>query len=138
MKVDYDPPVAPDHVLVAGNSLLMTGVAALPISENREFSFLPSSLASLSDKEKADIESHFRAKLASESSGKYVKNVTFLFDSFHGLPGLKLDFDDLGDHNTSYIFVKDGKYISFDYIYNVKEKTYADQVIAQSAASISL
>ena len=138
MQVDYDSPVAPDHVLVAGNHLLMTGVAALPISENREFSFLPSSLASLSDKEKADIESHFRAKLASESSGKYVKNVTFLFDSFHGLPGLKLDFDDQGDHNTSYIFVKDGKYISFDYIYNVKEKTYADQVIAQSAASISL
>ena len=35
MKVDYDPPVAPDHVLVAGNRLLMTGVVALPISENR-------------------------------------------------------------------------------------------------------
>lgn len=30
MQVDYDPPVAPDHVLVAGNHLLMTGVAALP------------------------------------------------------------------------------------------------------------
>ena len=41
-------------------------MAALTISENREFSFLPSSLASLSDKEKADIESHFRAKLASK------------------------------------------------------------------------
>lgn len=30
------------------------------------------------------------------------------------------------------------KYISFDYIYNVKEKDYADRVIAQSLESISL
>ncbi len=30
MRVDYDPPVAPDHVLVAGNRNLMTGVLALP------------------------------------------------------------------------------------------------------------
>lgn len=67
-----------------------------------------------------------------------MKNVKFLFGTFHGRDGLRLDFDDQGDHNTSYIFVKDGKYISFDYIYNVKEKDYADRVIAQSLESISL
>lgn len=138
MRVNYDPPIAPDHVLVAGNRLLMTGVVALPIAENKEFSFLPASLSSLSDEKKADIESHFRKKLAGESTGKYVKNVKFLFGTFHGRDGLRLDFDDQGDHNTSYIFVKDGKYISFDYIYNVKEKDYADRVIAQSLESISL
>ena len=138
MKVDYDPPVAPDHVLVAGNRLLMTGVAVLSLSENPEFSFLPSSLSGLTDAKKEEIIRHFQDKLASESTGKYVKNVSFLFGPVHGMDGLQLDFDDQGDHTRSYIFVKDGKYISFDYIYNLKEKDYAEGVIAQSVQSISL
>lgn len=137
MKVDYDPPVAPDHVLVAGNRLLMTGVVALPISENREFSFLPSSLSHLSDGDKENVMAHFKSKLAGESTGRYVENVKFLFGSFHGRDGLRLDFDDQGDHNTSYIFVKDGKYISFDYIYNTKERDYAERVMERSLESIS-
>lgn len=138
MRVDYDPPIAPDHVLVAGNRNLMTGVLALPIRENGDFSFLPDSLSSLTDAQKQDITDHFRKKLASESTGKYVKNVTFRFMPVNGRDGLVLDFDDQGDHSRSYIFVKDGKYISFDYIYNMKEKDYAEKVIRQSVSSISL
>ena len=138
MKVDYDPPIAPDHVLVAGNRNLMTGVLALPIKGNGDFSFLPESLSSLTEAQKQDITSHFKNKLASESTGKYVKNVTFRFIPIHGRDGLVLDFDDQGDHSRSYIFVKDGKYISFDYIYNIKERDYAEKVIEQSVNSISL
>lgn len=138
MRVDYDPPVAPDHVLVAGNRNLMTGVLALPIKENGDFSFLPASLSSLTEAQKQNIVDHFKAKLASESTGKYVKNVIFRFMPINGRDGLVLDFDDQGDHSRSYIFMKDGRYISFDYIYNVKEKDYAEKIIRQSVSSISL
>lgn len=138
MKVDYDPPVASDHVLVAGNRLLMTGAAVLPLAENPDFNFLSSGLSGLTEGKKNDIIRHFKEKLASESAGKYVKNVSFSFGPIHGMDGMQLDFDDQGDHNRSYIFVKDGKYISFDYIYSLKEKDYAEKVIAQSVQSISL
>ncbi len=67
-----------------------------------------------------------------------MKNVIFRFMPINGRDGLVLDFDDQGDHSRSYIFMKDGRYISFDYIYNVKEKDYAEKIIRQSVSSISL
>ena len=138
MKVDYKPPIAPDHVLVAGNLSLMTGVTALPLTDNEELSFLPESLSGLTKEEQASIIDHFKAKVASEANGKKVKNMKFKFTTLYGRDCLTMDFEDKDSHNQSYIFVQDGKYISFDYIYTDKDKEYAEKVIEQSVKSISL
>lgn len=138
MKVDYDPPVAPDHVMVAGNLSLMTGVIALPIEENEEWSFFPKSFSNLTKEEQASITEHLKAKIASEPNGKKVKDMEFRFTNLYGRDCLIMEFEDQGSHSESYIFVQDGKYISFDYIYDDRDKDYARNVIEQSVKSISL
>lgn len=138
MRVDYKPPVAPDHVLVAGNLSLMTGVTALPIEENDDLSFFPESLAGLTKDEQASIVDHLKAKIADEANGRKVKKTKFDFRNVYGRDALIMDFEDGDSHNRSFIFIQDGKYISFDYIYSEKDKDYAEKVIEQSVKSISL
>ena len=98
MKVDYKPPIAPDHVLVAGNLSLMTGVTALPLADNEELSFLPESLSGLTKEEQASIVEHFKAKVASEADGKKVKNMKFKFTTLYGRDCLTMDFEDKDSH----------------------------------------
>lgn len=138
MKVDYEPPIAPDHVMVAGNLSLMTGVVALPLEGNEEWSFFPKSLSNLTKEEQSSITERLKAKIASEPDGKKVKDMKFRFTSLYGRDCLIMDFEDQGSHSQSYIFIQDGKYISFDYIYDDKDKDYAEKVIEQSVKSISL
>lgn len=49
-----------------------------------------------------------------------------------------LEFDDSTSHSLSYIFIKDGNYIAFDYIYNAASEKEVRPLVEKSVQSIKL
>lgn len=125
------------HSVMALNRNMMSGVINKPLAES-PYSFLPASLSGLTDAQKQEAEKNIREVLENDPSLTDVKNIAFTWGAFGAEPrdGVRVDYDQGSSHSENYIFVSDGQFISYAYIFDAAEKNRVQPVIDRSVSSI--
>lgn len=126
------------HSVLAMNRNLMSGVINKPLADS-PYQFLPASLAGLTAEQKQAAEKGLRETVENDPSLQAVSAVSFTWGSF-GSPaqeGVRMDYDDGDSHTENYLFVRDGQFISFAYVYPASEKDNVRAVIDRSVSSIT-
>ena len=135
--IDVNPKtIAPDHIFLSGGNIFMTGVILEKLGDNPKHSYYPNSLTNLNSEEKQIILENLM--LESKDISKYAKNVKISFIEVNKMDSVLLEFDDSTSHSLSYIFIKDGNYIAFDYIYNAASEKEVRPLVEKSVRSIKL
>ena len=134
--LSVDTSIAPDHVFLAGNNELLSGVMVQKLAEHPEYNYYPTSLANLSDKEQNVLNEQITKQLLNEM--KKARNIKNEFTVVNGVPCVKSSFDDGPDHSIAYIFIKDGNFISFDYIFKSELSDQLMPVVEKSIRTIKL
>lgn len=124
------------HIFLAINRSYLTGVIVQPLTQERYY-YWPKSLANLSAEEKSRLEENYTQEIISMPKSK-VSNIKFTYLKLNGHDCLRLDYDDFTSHNTSYIFLKDGRFISFDYMFKTQDMVKIMPLVEKSAATIKL
>lgn len=114
----------------------MTGVILEKLGDSPKHSYYPNSLTNLNSEEKQIILENLM--LESKDISKYAKNVKISFIEVNKMDSVLLEFDDSTSHSLSYIFIKDGNYIAFDYIYNAASEKEVRPLVEKSVRSIKL
>lgn len=144
-KYTYDLPVhyreanlaiAPDHVFLAGDEYMFTGVIIADLDSDKKYSVYPRSLKNLDIASQKLLAKYIKDEIS--SSIPSAKNIKYSFININGNDCIKSEFDDSTSHSISYIFIKDGKYIAFDYIYNNSDYNKIADVLKKSVNSIHL
>lgn len=130
----YNAGAAFDHQMLGSNDDMMTGIMVQKIADNPKYSYYPQSLANLSAAEQADLDKKIIKQLKSEV--RTARNIKNEFTVVNNLPCIKSSFDDVTSHSIAYIFIKDGNYISYDYIFNAKLASKLAPVLERSVNSI--
>ena len=132
----HDVGAAFDHELLAMSDELMTGIMVQKIAGNPKYGYYPQSLANLSAEEQAALEKKVREQLLAEI--KTAKNIHNEFITVNNKPCIKSSFDDSTSHSIAYIFVQEGNFISFDYIFDSKLQAKLAPVLERSVNSIEI
>lgn len=144
-KYTYDLPVhyrdanlaiAPDHVFLAGDEYMFTGVIIADLDSDKKYSVYPRSLKNLDIACQKLLAKYIQDEIS--SSIPSAQNIKYSFINVNGNDCIKSEFDDSTSHSISYIFIKDGKYIAFDYIYNNSDYNKIADVLKKSVNSIHL
>ena len=71
-----------------------------------------------------------------KSEVRTARNIKNEFTVVNNLPCIKTSFDDVTSHSIAYVFIQDGNYISYDYIFNGKLASKLAPVLERSVNSI--
>lgn len=115
---------------------ILTGVIVHPLTRARYYKW-PKSFANLTNEQKQKFEADYRKELM-ENPRAIVKNIAFKYKKHNGYDCIVLEYDDQRSHNISYMFLVDGNFVSFDYLYWIKKADDVLPIIEMSAESISL
>lgn len=114
-----------EHVYIAGNDNLITAVIVTSLKNHPE---MPVNINKLSARELAKVEAAIKKNVMRDTRNG-MKNWHFEYTELNGNKCLVYDFDDVTSHSKSYVFVDNGKFISFDFGYpTADEKLYAAAV----------
>lgn len=123
------------HVFLAGDpaTMFVSGVVVQPLAS---YSYMPNTLVRLGEAQKKEIAEGLRRDILSKVQTAKNIHVDFLIQ--RGVDCIVLDFDDQISHNKSFIYVKDGQYISFDYGYPIAVADRVDSAIMGFSSAINL
>lgn len=132
----------PDYKYCAGNGMLMSGIMVIDINKSnkaevKQFRGLTKPLNLLTTSEQEAIFKNFNPAIVSLTKGS-AKNIVNKIVMVNGVPAIKSEFDDKSSHSISYIFIKDHNFVSYDYIYEMKNASQAVPVLEKSVQSIKL
>lgn len=133
---EVDLAIAPDHVFLAGDEYIFTGVIVANLDSDAKYSVYPPSLKNLDISSKKKLSKYIETEILSIAPS--AKNIKCAFTNINGNDCIKSEFDDSTSHSISYIFIKNGKYIAFDYIYNNSDYNKIAEVLKKSVNSIHL
>ena len=113
------------------------------ITDKAELSFYPNSFANLSDKGKETLAAKEVARIQKKVEAKQKENPKYKLDNIKaqfitigGENCLNVSFDLSSSTEMDYIFVRDGKFISFDYQYTIDDAKRQKAAVVKSAKSI--
>ena len=129
--------IAPDHKFISGNRILMTGVIVEKLKDNDKYAYLPDTLDNISKTTKTNIVKNMEQEIL-KTTNDSAKNIKNSFIKIKGMDCILSEFDDSTSHSLSYIFIKDGNYIAFDYIYDRENENIVRPLIEKSVQSIKL
>ena len=125
-----------EHAFLAGDEQLLSGVIVKKIDGNAKYAYLPASLDNLTPAQQSKLLKDVQAEIKTEV--KNPRNIKSEIITVNGKHCIKSTFNDVTSFSTSYIFVQDGNYISFDYIFADKLKDTLVPVVEKSIASVKL
>lgn len=136
MIVNSHPDEADHRSLIAAGPDFLFSVAVRPVEGGR-YSFLPQNLDGADEETVASVESQLGDLLSKDSGGKDSK-AAWKEEQIAGHRALCLTFDDSYGHNAAYIFVLNGQYLSFEFVYDDDKASTAVPLMEETVRSIDL
>ena len=133
----------PHHTFAYSNGYFFVSPMIVNITDKAELSFYPNSFANLSDKDKETLAAKEAARIQMKVEARQKENPKYKLDNIKaqfitigGENCLNVSFDLSSSTEMDYIFVRDGKFISFDYQYPFDDAKRQKAAVVKSAKSI--
>lgn len=133
----------PHHTFAYSNGYFFVSPMIVNITDKAELSFYPNSFANLSDKDKETLAAKEAARIQKKVEARQKENPKYKLDNIKaqfitigGENCLNVSFDLSSSTEMDYIFVRDGKFISFDYQYPFDDAKRQKAAVVKSAKSI--
>ena len=133
----------PHHTFSYSNGYFFVSPMIVNITDKAELSFYPNSFANLSDKDKETLAAKEAARIQKKVEARQKENPKYKLDNIKaqfitigGENCLNVSFDLSSSTEMDYIFVKDSKFISFDYQYPFDDAKRQKAAVVKSAKSI--
>ena len=133
----------PHHTFAYSNGYFFVSPMIVNITDKSELSFYPNSFANLSDKDKETLAAKEAARIQKKVEARQKENPKYKLDNIKaqfitigGENCLNVSFDLSSSTEMDYIFVRDGKFISFDYQYPFDDAKRQKAAVVKSAKSI--
>lgn len=123
--IDLPASTSDTHVFYSGIEKLITAVMVESMEIHTE---LPQNIDNLSKEQLVRIEADTKEYISKGTRNK-IRNWRFEYGILNGNKCLIYDYDEVTSHNKSYVFVDNGKFVSFDFGYpTAMESEYIELV----------